>query len=193
VLNHTALVSWVDVAVGQQLLVRMAPSPPRVPPPSPPNAGARLELDIVVATIGLALSLMLIQLFHWRPSPLMTHSGTSMIVGLLLNAVFWLATMSIGQTQIISIAVSTKVHDVVYFGFIPLIIFEAGLSMRKRGFFDTILPILMYAVVGTIIATLSAGMMFNSLAKAGISKSRNGQQAFIARHQPLEMCRLHVA
>ena len=59
--------------------------------------------------------------------------------------------------------VSPAAHDWVYFGLLPPIIFEAGFSMRKRGFFDNLVPILLYAVAGTLIATFAAGAMLSGI------------------------------
>lgn len=114
-----------------------------------------MQIDLVVALVGLTLSLFLIQLLHWRPSALLTHGGTSLLVGGALNFSVWLGSRLVtGRPQVLSVVVSPAVHDVVYFALLPPIIFEAGFSMRKRGFFDNLVPILLYAVVGTMIATV---------------------------------------
>ena len=103
---------------------------------------------------------MLNQLLHWRPQPLLTHGGVSLLVGIGLNAAVWVgSSIFMGYSQVISVVVSSPVHDIVYFALLPPIIFEAGFSMRKRGFFSNIVPILLYAVVGTMISTLAAGVM----------------------------------
>jgi len=113
------------------------------------------QIDLVMALIGLSCSLLLIQVLHWRPSALLTHGGVSLLVGASLNLAVWLGSQLLeGRSQVLSVVVSPSVHDVVYFALLPPIIFEAGFSMRKRGFFDNIGPILLYAVVGTMISTV---------------------------------------
>ena len=90
-----------------------------------------------------------------------------MLLGIGLNAVLWIISSTRGQPQVISIVVSPAAHDWVYFGLLPPIIFEAGFSMRKRGFFDNLVPILLYAVVGTLIATLAASAMLYACVTIG--------------------------
>ena len=114
------------------------------------------------------LSLLLVQVLHWRPFSLLTHAGVSMLLGIGLNLAFFLATLAIGSPQVISIVASPAAHDWMYLGLLPPIIFEAGFSMRKRGFFDNLTPILLYAVAGTLIATFSAGAMLYSLVAWGL-------------------------
>lgn len=90
-----------------------------------------------------------------------------MLLGIGLNAVLWIISSTRGQPQVISIVVSPAAHDWVYFGLLPPIIFEAGFSMRKRGFFDNLVPILLYAVVGTLVATLAASAMLYACVTIG--------------------------
>ena len=91
----------------------------------------RLEIDLVVAAVGLIFSLLLVQCLHWRPSALLTHGGMAMCVGAALNACVWMATAIAGRPHILSIVISPQVHSIVYFGLIPPIIFEAGFSVHS--------------------------------------------------------------
>lgn len=128
-----------------------------------------LEVDIVFAMFALSISLLLTQWHHWRPSAVLTHGGISMLVGVVLNAGVYVGTAIInGRAQAMTVCTSPSVHDLVYFGLIPPIIFEAGFSMRKRGFFHNITPILLYAVVGTLISTFSAGLLLIGLVRLGL-------------------------
>lgn len=47
--------------------------------------------------------------------------------------------------------------NIFLYGYLPVIIFEAGFSMNKREFFNNIGIINMLAVLGTIISTLIVG------------------------------------
>ena len=44
--------------------------------------------------------------------------------------------------------------------------------MRKRGFFDNLVPILLYAVLGTLVSTVATGSILLSLSKAGVIATR---------------------
>ncbi len=136
-------------------------------PPEDPEQ--KLEIDLAMAAGGLFLSILLVQVLHWRPSALLTHGGMAMIVGAILNFGVWIGSHILtGTAKTLSVVVSTEVHAVVYFAFLPPIIFEAGFSMRKRGFFDNLVPILLYAVAGTLVATCVAALMLHALSHAGI-------------------------
>lgn len=127
-----------------------------------------LEISIVYAAGTIFTSLLFVQLLHSRPSALLTHGGACMLVGAALNCGVYVCTTLVGRPRVISVVVSPGVHDVVYFGLIPPIIFEAGFSMRKRGFFDNLVPILLFALLGTLISTFSAGWLLNYLSTHGI-------------------------
>ena len=90
-----------------------------------------------------------------------------------------------GQRTQLSLAVSPVVHDIVYFALLPPIIFEAGFSMRKVGFFRNIWAILMYAILGTLISTFSAGALIYLLSRGGVISTQGEQQhAHTSTSQP---------
>ena len=68
------------------------------PLPAPPDSVSRLEIDIVMAAGGLSIALLMVQVLHWRPSPLLTHGGMAMLVGVrkfqLSCSNMWLALLS---------------------------------------------------------------------------------------------------
>ena len=128
----------------------------------------RLQMDLVCSAGAVFLSLLCVQCLHWRPSALLTHGGMSMLVGMALNGGLWATTSLTGTPRVLSIVLNSQVHEIVYFAFLPPIIFEAGFSLRKRGFLDNLMPILFYAVIGTLISTCAAGAFFYALSHCGI-------------------------
>ena len=134
----------------------------------PPDSSTRLEIDLELACATICLALLAAQFLHYRPSPLLTHGGSGMLIGGLLNAGLWATSLAMGQPATLSLVVSPMVHDIVYFALIPPIIFEAGFSMRKKGFFRNLVPILLFAVCGTLIATFSTGVILHALSEAGV-------------------------
>ena len=147
-----------------------APHPHRPPPTMPPeDPEHKLEIDLAMAAAGLFLSLLLVLVLHWRPTNLLTHGGTAMLVGAAVNGgVYAYSSLFTESAVTLSVVISAEVHSVVYFGFLPPIIFEAGYSMRKRGFFDNLVPILFYAVPGTLIATCAAAILFYAIGNSGL-------------------------
>lgn len=66
-----------------------------------------------------------------------------------------------------SISMSNHMHDIIYFGLLPPIIFEAGFVMRKRSFFANFGTILLYSVVGTLLSVLCTGGLTYALSVSG--------------------------
>ena len=51
-----------------------------------------------------------------------------------------------GDSCTLNVTRIPSLHDVIYYGLLPPIIFEAGFTMRKHGFFENFGTILLYAV-----------------------------------------------
>ena len=60
-----------------------------------------------------------------------------------------------------------------FFGLLPPVIFNAGFQLKKKGFIRNIFPILMFAVLGTIISALVFGFGIFGLAAAGLVRRQN--------------------
>ena len=63
----------------------------------------------------------------------------------------------------------------LYYALLPPIIYEAGFSMRKRGFFANFVPILLLSVLGTLISILSTGFILYGLAEAEVLHFKHGE------------------
>ena len=99
-----------------------------------------------------------------------------------------------GDSCTLNVTRIASLHDVIYYGLLPPIIFEAGFTMRKHGFFDNFGTILLYAVsppghkptenhapsrarrqdlstrtkvLGTMLAIIATGALVYALASAG--------------------------
>ena len=68
--------------------------------------------------------------------------------------------------------------EVFFFVLLPPIIFEAGYTLNKKGFFSNFTTILMFAVVGTLVSTFIVGLFMYAIAAGGIIELQN--------HSPLE-------
>lgn len=71
--------------------------------------------------------------------------------------------------------------QVFFFILLPPIIFEAGYTMKKKRFFENILSILLFAVVGTFISAFTVGFLTYGAARAGLIgiESSNPLQAML--------------
>ena len=118
---------------------------------------------ILAVCVLLLAALLLGELLHRFHVKVLTHSGAIMLLGMLANGCVLLANN--GHHALIRQLLT--VHDLIYYALLPPIIYEAGFSMRKRGFFANFVPILLLSVLGTLISILSTGFMLYGLAEAG--------------------------
>ena len=129
------------------------------------------ELHGLLFEGGLLLGgLLLRHYMEQREWTRVTETGACMFLGAAFNVAFWtFSRLKSGGSENwrFSISMSENMHDVIYFGLLPPIIFEAGFVMRKRSFFANFGTILLYAVVGTLISILCTGGLILSCKGCG--------------------------
>ena len=126
---------------------------------------------ILAVCVLLLAALLLGELLHRFHVKVLTHSGAIMLLGMLANGCVLLAN----NGHPLLIANSPTVHDLIYYALLPPIIYEAGFSMRKRGFFANFVPILLLSVLGTLISILSTGFILYGLAEAEVLHFKHGE------------------
>jgi sodium/hydrogen exchanger 8 len=140
----------------------MASAPPPPPPPHAPpfvDSDKAIALDMVLVCVGGLLALLVQQWLSMRQWSLLTDAGSGMLLGVVFNLSFfmlWVITPELTY-HMRTLALDQSAHDIIYFGLLPPIIFEAGFTMRKRKFFANFSTIMLYAVFGTTIAMLCTG------------------------------------
>ncbi len=146
-----------------------ASAPP--PPPLPPDDEAGVALDVTVVLAVLLLALLLQQTLRLAGprAAWLTSSSITMLLGAAVNALLWAVG---GPHSDLSLAATPAVHDLIYFGLLPPIIFDAGFSLRKRSFFVNFGAILTYAVAGTAVAIAATGALLYGCACAGLLDTR---------------------
>ncbi|PRD36436.1 UNVERIFIED_CONTAM: Slc9a3 [Trichonephila clavipes] len=102
----------------------------------------------------------LMQLFHVSPrlANYCPESCMLLLVGVALGLVLFNAGMVVGPLT----------PTVFFFFMLPPIVFDAGYFMQNRLFFDNIITILVYAVIGTIWNALSIGVSLWAVGLTGI-------------------------
>ena len=119
-----------------------------------PSSASGPSRSILFTCTLLLLALLFGEMLHRRHSKLLTETGALLILGALANSLVWLL-----YGEPLQVTQDETAHDIMYFGLLPPIIFEAGFSMRKRGFFVNIFPIALFAVVGTLVSILATGAL----------------------------------
>ena len=127
---------------------------------------------MLAACVLLLAALLLGEMIHRFHIKALTHSGAIILLGMLANGCVLLASEDLRPLEI---ANSPDVHDIIYFALLPPIIYEAGFSMRKRGFFANFVPILLLSVLGTLISILSTGFLLYGLAEAEVLHFKHGE------------------
>ena len=155
------------------------PSPPSHPPLPPGPEATALDISLIVAVLLAALLLQQALKSTRIASQVVTGSGLCMLLGAGVNLLlFFFSQQSAdllpvaGQLSLDTEASGSLAHDVIYFGLLPPIIFEAGFHMRKRTFFANFFTIAGYAVGGTLIALLTTGALVYLLSSASATSTR---------------------
>lgn len=120
-------------------LISPAPPPPLPPSPAVPppetmgREGTALSLSVACGVLLLAI-LVQQSLRGSLLAGLLTDTGSAIIIGAGFNLAFWVVTSlysgrSNGQ---LSIALSPTLHDIIYFGLLPPIIFEVRRDVHSE-------------------------------------------------------------
>ena len=91
-------------------------------------------------------------------------SAVAMLLGILVGAVLLVLP---GPEELVFEG------EFFFYALLPPVIFNAGFQLKKKSFIRNLFPILMFAVVGTIVTALVFGFGIFGLAEAGLVKRRN--------------------
>ena len=71
---------------------------------------------------------------HSRRVTLLSEMAALMLLGAAVSAIYWAGMAAVDDVHSgpMDIASSPLVHDIIYYGLLPPLIFEAGFTMRKR-------------------------------------------------------------
>ena len=136
------------------------PSPPPGTPASHDHGkDVGIALPISLACAVLLFGLLLQQCLYKHKVSWITESGACMVLGFFFNALIYMfGELSPGSgSHQLSVRTSPSLHDAIYYGLLPPIIFEAGFTMKKRQFFANFGTIVSFAVLGTLIAIFATG------------------------------------
>ena len=140
--------------------------------------------------VVVLLSALLLEQFALRSSKfqclqvLLTPSGICMLVGCIANATIYCISHSFDKPLQGHLSLrdwdNGMTHDLIYYGLLPPIVFQAGFFMHKRKFFSNIGTHAGFAVLGTTIALSTTSSLVYVLSKWGpISTPFTPAQALI--------------
>jgi sodium/hydrogen exchanger 8 len=157
---------------------------PFVPPLMHNKSGMMSSTANMLACVsGVLLISLLVSEVQKRAKPRwITETGALILTGAAVNSVYWLFSGSAA-----AVATNQSVHDAIYYCLLPPIIFEAGFTMRKRGFLDNFGAILMLALAGTLLTTIVCGGSVAALSRSGalsVPLSFSESMARTARSDP---------
>jgi NhaP-type Na+/H+ or K+/H+ antiporter len=117
-------------------------------------------LSIVGVFLLLTISFLSAKVIHKvKHLHFIPESGITMFWGLLFGLVIYLIGGSKAEAWL---KFDTRIFDFIL---LPAIIFEGGYSLKKRGLFDNMATVILYAVAGTLISTVFIGFMLFVFAK----------------------------
>ncbi|KAJ7546184.1 hypothetical protein O6H91_08G029000 [Diphasiastrum complanatum] len=70
-------------------------------------------------------------------------------------------------------------HQAFFYGLLPIIIFNAGYSLKKKDFFRNFTTIILFAVAGTVISALIYGLLTYFLYLGGLVTHMNSQSPLL--------------
>lgn len=135
------------------------------------DAQAAFILNVtIIACLLLAYAVRRFRIYS------LPESAGALLVGVVVGG---LARLNVGDNKLELFEFSPEVF---FFFLLPPIIFEAGYSLDRKGFFENFGAITLYAMFGTIISTFVVGYICFFAAKIGLVKnidSENPMEALI--------------
>ena len=118
-----------------------------------------MALPVSVGCLVLLCGLLLQQCLHRHQVTWLTESSGCLLLGFAFNTLIYLLSGLFSEAAQLSVRRSDALHDAIYYGLLPPIIFEAGFTMKKRQFFANFGTVLLYAVVGTLVCIFATGAL----------------------------------
>jgi len=135
-------------------------SPTAVAPVADHHFGAANTVLLVVLLMLCTLAGYLLQEKRIGYLP---ESGASMLIGMIVGGIIRAVITNEAEMELI------KFNPLIFFFvLLPPIIFEAGFTLKKKRFFNNIVAISLYAVVGTFISTFVVGFLTYICALMGL-------------------------
>ena len=137
--------------------------------------GSSLATHLVLLTIiaGVILSSSLETVQHRLRTAWIPESSLTVLSGMLLGV---LIRLTVDEAKLPNNLVFNG--DVFFLVALPLLIFDAGYSLRKKNFFSQFFTILTFSVVGTAGAAMIIGGILYGAGRAGASLKMDLNEAF---------------
>ena len=123
-----------------------------------------LEMSLAWTLLSVAVACTYI-IQRFRIGANLPPSAVAMLLGIVVGAV--LLVLPGSKEELVFEG------EFFFYALLPPVIFNAGFQLKKKSFIRNLFPILMFAVVGTIITALVFGFGIFGLAEAGLVKRRN--------------------
>jgi len=126
--------------------------------------GDSLEANLVLLTVlgGVFLASSLETLQHRNHKTWIPESSLAVLAGLTLGLIIRLSVVSPPNNLVFN-------GEIFFLVALPVLIFDAGFSLRKKEFFGQLFTILVFSIVGTAGAAAVIGAILYAAGQAGAS------------------------
>ena len=126
-------------------------------------------IDLAVAILVFAVLLALVALLQPLAQRLgLPHSVLLAGLGIALGAVSLLGPMAGGVGLLGGLGALNLGSDAIVYLFLPVLLFQAGLTIDVRRMIDDIAPVLLLAVVAVLVTTGAVGVALAAVSDAGL-------------------------
>jgi len=117
-------------------------------------------VNALMGVLWICLALFIGHILKKNKWDFLPESCASMLLGCVIGGFLLLTSESESRYIMFS-------PELFFYVLLPPIIFEAGFTLKKAGFFRNIAPILAFAFIGTFLSTVLTGYILYGFAKAG--------------------------
>lgn len=132
------------------------------------------EIGIMVMAAVVLVSWFAETFFHHRQWTAIPEGVAAMVLGMVVSGAHYFYTHGDENAGHL-VQLSPELFQLL---FLPPIIFDAGFSLRKKGFLRNVYTISIYAIVGTLISTVITGLLTFSFLQMVDNQGASSSQTF---------------
>jgi len=156
------------------------PPPPTPPPPSVAQTEALNEYSALVPTVMMMTCVVVSYLIQRYNVGAIQPSGAALLIGCVTGGIARVSEAHQAGGAAARVEVFKFSPQAFFYGLLPIIIYSAGLNLKRRDFFADFFTIALFAFIGTVISSFVFGLTTFLLVEVGIiAKSHLGSNPLL--------------